>query len=608
MPQLTRVLALLLPLVWALPATAAPIEWTGWSPDLFVKAKADKKLVILDLEAVWCHWCHVMAQNTYANPKVEGLIDKSYLAVRVDQDANPDLSSRYGDWGWPATIIFGPDGTELVKLRGYVEPDKMAILLQAIIDDPTPGPSAGAADVVVPSKIAFLSKDQRAALGKTFADSYDSEHGGWGGMLRYIDADSMDYAMARAEDGDVEAAHLARQTFDAARALVDPVWGGVYQYSDKTDWSSPHFEKLIAFQTQYLREYSQAYSRWHDPKDLKTATSIYGYLTSFLRGPDGAFYVSQDADLDHVTSGHVYYPLDDAARRKLGMPRIDKHQYARENGWAISGLLAYYDATNDKAALTQAEQAATWVDANRALPGGGFRHDATDRGGPFLGDTLAMGQAFVDLYAATGDRAWLGSAGRAADFIDATFEDKAGGFLPTKAPEASAGVFATTAKQFDDQVLVARFMNLMARYTGNAAYKDAASHAMRYAVGASDGMERSLPGLLLADMQLGRDPTHVTIIGHKDDAAAATLDVAARALPTTYLRLDWWDTREGPMANADITYPELDQAAAFACGDKICSLPTFSATGLSAAVARMASHAVGKQTETKQTDAKQIDN
>ena len=95
------------------------IKWEDWTDDLFAKAKREQRFVILDLEAVWCHWCHVMEETTYAEPKVAALINAKYIPVRVDQDANPDLSTRYGDWGWPATIIFAPDGTEIVKRRGY---------------------------------------------------------------------------------------------------------------------------------------------------------------------------------------------------------------------------------------------------------------------------------------------------------------------------------------------------------------------------------------------------------------------------------------------------------------------------------------------------------
>ena len=570
------------------PASAAPVAWVGWTPSLFDKAKAEHRFVILDLEAVWCHWCHVMEQTTYADPKVQSLLAKRYLPVRVDQDGNPDLSARYGDWGWPATIILAADGTEIAKLRGYIPPDRMAILLQAVIDDPSPGPSVGDNEAVTPAASPFLPQAKRAELSKTIAESYDSEHGGWGGMLRYIDANSLDLAMARAEDGDAQAAHEARQTLDAARALIDPVWGGVYQYSDKTDWSSPHFEKIMSYQAQYLREYSQTWSQWHDPAYLAAAKAIEGYLTTTLRGPDGAFYTSQDADLDATTTGHVYYKLDDAARRKLGTPRIDTHQYARENGWAVSGLAAYYDATGDKDALKDAVTATNWVEAHRAISGGGFHHGADDRGGPFLGDTLAMGRAFLDLYAATGDRHWLAEAQSAADFLIARFEQKTGGFVSTATSEAQVGVFKAPLPQLDDQIGVARVMNLTARYTGRSAYRDAAERAMRFAVGMADGMERPLPGLLLADREIARVPTHVTIVGHKDDALAQRLDAAARALPSTYLRLDWWDKREGALENPDISYPELDTAAAFACGPRSCSLPVTTAADLQHAVAAMA--------------------
>ena len=97
-------------------------KWSEWSDDLFARAAAEQRFVILDLEAVWCHWCHVMEKTTYANPEVKELLAAKYLPVRVDQDANPDLSSRYGDWGWPATIVFGPDGTEIAKIRAISSP------------------------------------------------------------------------------------------------------------------------------------------------------------------------------------------------------------------------------------------------------------------------------------------------------------------------------------------------------------------------------------------------------------------------------------------------------------------------------------------------------
>jgi uncharacterized protein YyaL (SSP411 family) len=563
------------------------IQWNGWSDELFSRATAEKRFVILDLEAVWCHWCHVMEKTTYADSEVTELLASKYIPVRVDQDANPDLASRYGDWGWPATIVFGPDGTEIAKIRGYIEPARMQALLKAIIDDPSPGPSVGEAFEIKPSVSVFLTKEQRADMVKTVDESYEDSLGGWGENQKYIDPDSMDYAITRAEAGDEVAAKRARQTFDAAIALIDPVWGGVFQYSEGGSWSKPHFEKIMSFQAQYLRQYSQAYALWKDEKYLAAARDIERYFAGFLISPDGAFYVSQDADLDHDTDGHKYYALGDAGRRKLGLPRIDKNLYARENGWAISGLTAFYNVTNDPKVLAIAERTAKWVNDNRAMPDGGFRHGDKDRGGPFLGDSLAMGQAFLDLYAATGNRDWLAQAAKAGDFIGATFKDDAGGFFSSKTSEGKVGVFAKPPKHSDDQIQVARFMNLLSRYFGNDVYKDHASHAMRYLTSFSSEAARPMPGVLLADEELAVEPTHMTIVGHKDDPRAQALHATARAFPARYKRLEWLDLREGKLPNPDVEYPDLGEPAAFACSNRICSYPSFSADELAATVKQM---------------------
>lgn len=585
--KLVRMLAFAIAVVAASPSFAAGIKWSEWNDDLFARAAAEKRFVILDLEAVWCHWCHVMEKTTYADPEVMELLASKYLPVRVDQDANPDLSSRYGDWGWPATIIFGPDGTEIAKLRGYIEPARMQALLKAIIDDPSPGPSVGEAFEVKPSASTFLAKAQRDDLIKKYDASYEEKLGGWGDFQKYIDADSLDYAMSRAEAGDAVAIKRVRQTLDAAVALIDPVWGGVYQYSEGGSWTRLHFEKIMSFQAQYLRQYSQAYALWKDPKYLAAARNIERYLAAFMSSPDGAFYVSQDADLNHDIDGHKFYALDDAGRRKLGMPRIDKNLYARENGWAISGLTAFYNVTNDPKVLGIAERAANWVNDNRARPDGGFNHGTKDRGGPFLGDTLAMGQAFLDLYAATGKREWLASAAKAGDFV-ATFKDETGGFLSSKTSEAKVGALAKPAKLIDDQIQIARFMNLLNRYFGSEVYREHASHAMRYLIGASAEMIRPLPGVLLADEELGVEPTHMTIVGPKNDPRAETLHALARALPARYKRLEWLDSREGKLPNPDVEYPDLDQPAAFACSNRICSFPSFNAKELEETVKQMA--------------------
>jgi len=573
-----------------LPAHAeGKLVWRTWSADLFATAKAEQKLVLLDLEAVWCHWCHVMEETTYSDPKVVELLGSKFITVRVDQDANPDLSNRYGDWGWPATILFAADGTELAKRRGYIPPEGMASLLQAFIDDPTPGPSAAKTGDVAPAKSPFLGADKRADLKARFADSYDKANGGWGDVHKYIETDSMDWALLETERGNADAIAMARATLDAALNLIDPVWGGIYQYSDAVNWKSPHYEKIMWYQAQALRQYSVAHARFEDDRYLKGARSIYRYLTERLTSPDGAFFTSQDADVDRALDGNAFYAMPAEERAKLGrQPRIDTNIYARENGWAVSGLAAYYNLTNDPDVLERAERAARFILEKRRLPTGGFRHGESDRGGPFLGDTLAMGQAALDLYASSGKREWLTVAGEAGDFIGATFLDKDGGFLTSATPESAKGAFLKPTKTYDEQVLVARFANRLHRYIGKQSHRELAEHAGRYL--ASDAiitLPRPLPGVLIVDRELSEEPTHITIVGSKDHPRTRGLHAAARLLPAIYKRLDLWDKSEGPLPNSDVTYPELDRPAAFACTNRICSLPIFSTAELPLIVAKL---------------------
>ncbi|MEQ1577800.1 MAG: DUF255 domain-containing protein, partial [Hyphomicrobium sp.] len=276
------------------PHTPGPLNWQAWNPGLFARAKAENRFVILDLEAVWCHWCHVMEETTYKDSKVVELLKSKYLPVRADQDANPDLSNRYGDWGWPATIVFAPDGTEIVKRRGYIDPDEMAALLDAIIKDPSPGPSVDNLLTVKPATRSILTAPQRGGLIDTMNQAYDSTNGGWGDLHKFIDPDGMDWLIMAAEDGDTQAAQRARQTLGAALNLIDREQGGIYQYSDAEDWKSPHFEKIMWYQSNGLRQFSAAYAMWKDPAYLAAASSIARYLNTVLLSPDGAFYTSQD--------------------------------------------------------------------------------------------------------------------------------------------------------------------------------------------------------------------------------------------------------------------------------------------------------------------------
>jgi uncharacterized protein YyaL (SSP411 family) len=268
-----------------------------------------------------------------------------------------------------------------------------------------------------------------------------------------------------------------------------------------------------------------------------------------------------------------YFALDDKGRRKLGVPRVDKHIYSRENGWAISGMVALYDTTGDPAVLKDAARSARWILANRALPGGGFRHGSRDVAGPFLGDTAAMARAFLALYGATGDREWLEHAEAAIKFVARNFRDARGaGFLTSKTPTDKS---YTPHPQRDENVSVARIANLLSHCTGDAQYEDLAKQAMRYLAAPPIVYRLPASSALLVDLELGSSPLHLTIVGRKDDPVSQELFQAALRYPSSYKRIEWWDAREGRLPTPDVHYPQLSRAAAFVSTGRACSPPIF---------------------------------
>lgn len=565
------------------------LTWQPWSDKVFADAKRENRFVLLDLEAVWCHWCHVMDANTYSDPAVIKLLQSRYIVVKADQDSRPDLSTRYEDYGWPATIVFDGDGHEIVKRQGYLAPDEMSSMLQAIIDDPSPGPSVEPAPKFIFPTSAVLAAPIRAKLVSNYFEGYDSKYGSWGTDQKFLDWDSVEYAMVLARrDKNKQAETMARQTLDEQLHLLDPAWGGVYQYSTDGDWNSPHFEKIMQMQAENLRIYSLAYEQWQDPKYLHAAQEIRRYLRTFLTSPDGAFYTSQDADVIEGQHSANYFALNDAKRRAQGVPRVDKHIYARENGWAINGLVALYAASGDTSVLNDALRATHWILRNRALPGGGFRHGATDANGPYLGDTIAMERAFLSLYGATADRQWLTNAEASMKFIDANFRDKQGaGFDSSKAPTDHA---SAPHPQRDETIAVARAANLLFHITGNQTDKQIAERAMRYV--AADPVVYRLPaaGPLLADYELSAEPLHLTVVGSKNDPVAKGLFEQALRYPSSYKRLEWWDPKQGVagrLPNPDVQYPSLKVAAAFICTDRTCSPPIFKPGDLTTKIDRL---------------------
>ena len=585
-----RLLALaLLLFAGAAHAETPSLPWQTWNPSLFDRARREDKYILLHMAAVWCHWCHVMERTTYRDPAIQQRIAEKFIAVRVDQDADPALSYRYENWGWPATIMLDKDGNEIFKRRGYIPPDLFGKLLAAVIEDPSALPAYNAGAEVDPNATA-LSAERRERTEALVLKSYDRVNGGFGDTHRFLHGDTLEWALERGRDlqrnrDPVQWREVSAKTLAGARRLIDPVWGGMFQYSDKLDWSGPHYEKLLNIQRDAIRSYVLAWQIGHDPADLAAARDVARWLMDFMRSPDGAFYTSQDADAGSL-HGDVFYAKSDAGRRAGPQPPIDRTVYARENGWAIASLAALYDVTGDHALLEAAVRALDWTLAHRRAPNGGFGHGRAADDDTHLGDSLALAEAAQALYRSTAERRYLALATELGEIIVHDHRDPVGGFMVRRPDPGAKGVLATPVKQVDENVATVRLLNLLARQTGKPIFREAAQQGMRYLISLTED-DLVVPGALLADRELGREPAHVTIVGAKDDPAARALYEAARRYPTRYLRIEWLDRREGPLPASDIEYPEMPQAAAFACANGACSVPVFTPAEVHRIVAKV---------------------
>src|SRR5260370_1270519 len=428
-------------------------------------------------------------------------------------------------------------------------------MLQAIIADATPGLWVQAETEMTASANPLLAAPLRVALEKDYLAGYDAKQGSWGFDQKYLDWDSVEYAMNGAARGDGRGEGMAKQTLTAQRPLLDPVWGGVYQYSTDGVWTKPLFEKIMAMQAENLRLYAQAYAQWHDPSYLRAAESIHQFLKTFLRSPEGPFYTSQDADLIPGQHSAEYFRLDDQGRRKLGVPRVDMHIYARENGWAITALASLYAATGDEQILHEAVRSADWVTQHRRIAGGGFHHGANDLAGPFLGDSISMARAYLALYGVTGDRKWLADAESSLRFVDRTFKSRTGAGFVT-AVTATDHAYGPHP-QPDENVAVARIANLLFHSTGNDTYPKMREAAMRYLAAAPVATRLPVASVLLADYEVSRPALHLPVVAGQDDPSAKQLFLAATQYPSLYKKLEWWDPREVKLPNPDVHHPRF---------------------------------------------------
>jgi len=331
-------------------AAHQPVHWRPWGEEAFAAARADDKPILLDIGAVWCHWCHVMDGESYEDPAVAEILNRQFVCVKVDRDERPDVDARYqravqaltGQGGWPLTAFLTPQGEVFFGgtyfppednrfgrpgfvsvLRQVAEAfhgdrDKVAKNAAAIRQHVTESLDEARAGNVSP-RLVEQAADQMARL-------FDIRYGGFGTAPKFPHAGACEFLLARWGDTRLDwAREVVEKTLDgmARGGIRDHLGGGFHRYSVDERWIVPHFEKMSYDNSELLRAYCSAFQAWGSDRYREVATGIVDWVLAVLADrKHGTFFTSQDADVAFGDDGDYWTWTPDEARAALDAPEF----------------------------------------------------------------------------------------------------------------------------------------------------------------------------------------------------------------------------------------------------------------------------------------------
>jgi uncharacterized protein YyaL (SSP411 family) len=401
-----------------------PVNWNPWGEAAFARAQAENKPILLDIGAVWCHWCHVMDRESYENPEIAALINRLFVAVKVDRDERPDLDARYqaavsaisGQGGWPLTAFLTPDGrpyfggTYIPPDDRYGRPGFGRVLLalsqvwQERRDEALETASSVMAAIEHNESFSGRGGDLSLALVDKIAASvlkqFDPRNGGFGSQPKFPHSPVLDLLLELAVNrGNAEAQRAFSTTLEkmARGGVYDQLAGGFHRYSVDEHWVVPHFEKMLYDNTELLRNYVHGFQSFVREDFRQTALEIVAWLDSTMTDRErGGFYASQDADIDLDDDGDYFTWTLEEARTALCPDELefaksywdigelgDMHHNPAKNVLHVKQTveeLAAQDGRNIKELLAVCDSAKSKLLAARAL-----------RPTPFIDKTLYTG-------------------------------------------------------------------------------------------------------------------------------------------------------------------------------------------------------------------------